>query len=136
MLLISRVFTHNKARVSFETPQKSLGYPRHTHGGDFKHTPEPIRIVSFSYGSVCIFQNLTFYRKYVFTYVLSKLCPKLVPLPVIITTITQDEKHTTATDGSDGETSTARSNLVAAAIWQNMKKRTRNICHQSHKFFI
>jgi len=29
---------------------------------------------------------------------------------VIITTITQDEKHTTATDGSDGETSTARSN--------------------------
>jgi len=39
---------------------------------------------------------------------------------VIITTITQDEKHTTATDGSDGETSTARSNLVAAAIWQNM----------------
>jgi len=42
---------------------------------------------------------------------------------VIITTITQDEKHTTATDGSDGETSTARSNLVAAAIWQNMKKK-------------
>ena len=60
---------------------------------------------------------LTYFRNYA-----QNLCPKLVPLPVIITTITQDEKHTTATDGSDGETSTARSNLVAAAIWQNMKK--------------
>merc|ERR1712115_309912 len=50
-------------------------------------------------------------------------------------TTDKDEKHTTATDGSDGETSAARSNLVAAAIWQNMTKRTRNICHQSHKFF-
>jgi len=29
---------------------------------------------------------------------------------VIITTITQDEKHTTAKDGRDGETPTARSN--------------------------
>jgi len=55
---------------------------------------------------------------------------------VIITTITQDEKHTTATDGSDGETSTARSNLVAAAIWQNMKKRTRTSAIKATSFLF
>merc|ERR1712029_1101253 len=55
---------------------------------------------------------------------------------VITTTITQDEKHTTATDGSDGETSTARSNLVAAPIWQNMKKRTRTSAIKATSFLF
>jgi len=55
---------------------------------------------------------------------------------VIITTITQDEKHTTATDGSDGETSTARSNLVAAAIWQNMKKDSKCLPSKPQVFYL